>query len=56
MNELLAFAAITGLFWTSAVVWLDAYLPDMTYYLVVMIIALLSVVNIAVSVAVRPVY
>ena len=56
MNELLAFAALTGLFWTFGVAWLDAYLPDMTFYLVVMTIALLSVVNIAVSVAVRPVY
>ena len=56
MNELIAFAALTGIFWTSVVVWLDQYLPDLTYYLVVMVIALLAVVNIAVSVAVRPVY
>lgn len=56
MNELLAFSALTGLFWTSVIIWLDTQLSDMTYYLVVMVVALLSVVNIAVSVAVRSVY
>ena len=56
MNELLVFSGLTGLFWTSMVIWLDGYLPDVAYYAVIMVVALLSVVNIAVSVAVRPIY
>ena len=56
LNELLAYSVITGAVWSTTVIALDAYLPDLIFYLCVMCVAIISVVNISVSVVIRGAY
>ncbi len=56
LRELIAYSVITGLIWSATLMVLDAYLSDLTFYLCVMCIAIISVVNISVSVVIRSAY
>ena len=56
LNELVAYSIITGAIWSATLIGLDAYLSDLVFYLCVMCVAIISVVNISVSVVVRSAY
>ena len=45
-----------GLFWGGTVIWIDSYLSDLIFYLCVVVVAIISVVTIAVSVVIRQAY
>ena len=47
---------INGAIWSATLIGLDAYLSDLTFYLCVMCVAIISVVNISVSVVIRGAY
>ena len=55
-NELLLYAAVSGAIWGGTVIWLDGYLSDLIFYLCVGVVAIISVVTIAVSVVIRQAY
>tara|TARA_B100000683_G_scaffold226884_1_gene226057 strand:+ start:879 stop:2102 length:1224 start_codon:yes stop_codon:yes gene_type:complete len=55
-NELLLYAAVSGAIWGGTVIWLDSYLSDLIFYLCVGVVAIISVVTIAVSVVIRQAY
>ena len=55
-NELLLYAAVSGAIWGGTVIWLDGYLSDLIFYLSVGVVAIISVVTIAVSVVIRQAY
>ena len=55
-NELILHAAVSGAIWGGTVIWLDAYLSDLIFYLCVGSVAIISVVTIAVSVVIRQAY
>lgn len=55
-NELLLYAAVSGAIWGGTVIWLDSYLSDLIFYLWVGLVAIVSVVTIAVSVVIRQAY
>ncbi len=55
-NELLLYAAVSGAIWGGTVIWLDPYLSDLIFYLCVGVVAIISVVTIAVSVVIRQAY
>ena len=56
LKELVAYSVITGAIWSATLIGLDAYLSDLIFYLCVMCIAIISVVNISVSVVIRGAY
>ena len=56
LNELVAYSIITGAIWSATLIGLDAYLSDLVFYLCVMCVAIISVVNISVSVVVGSAY
>lgn len=56
LNELVAYSVVTGIIWSATLISLDAYLSDLIFYLCVMCVAIISVVNIAVSVVIRGAY
>ena len=56
LKELVAYSVITGAVWSATLIGLDAYLSDLIFYLCVMCIAIISVVNISVSVVIRGAY
>ena len=56
LKELVAYSVITGAIWSATLIGLDAYLSDLIFYLCVMCIAIVSVVNISVSVVIRGAY
>ena len=55
-NELLLYAAVSGAIWGGTVIWLDGYLSDLIFYLCVGVVAIISVVTIAMSVVIRQAY
>lgn len=55
-NELILYAAVSGAIWGGTVIWLDGYLSDLIFYLCVGVVAIISVVTIAVSVVIRQAY
>ena len=55
-NELIVHAAVSGATWGGTVIWLDGYLSDLIFYLCVCVVAVISVVTIAVSVVIRQAY
>ena len=55
-NELLLYAAVSGAIWGGTVIWLDSYLSNLIFYLCVGVVAIISVVTIAVSVVIRQAY
>jgi len=55
-NELILQAAVSGVVWSGTVIWLDAHLSDLVFYLSVGSVAIISVVTIAVSVVIRQAY
>jgi predicted signal transduction protein with EAL and GGDEF domain len=55
-NELILYAAVSGAIWGGTVIWLDAYLSDLIFYLCVGSVAIISVVTMAVSVVIRQAY
>ena len=55
-TELLLYAAVSGAIWGGTVIWLDSYLSDLIFYLCVGVVAIISVVTIAVSVGIRQAY
>ena len=55
-NELLLYAAVSGAIWGGTVIWIDSYLSDLIFYLCVGVVAIISVVTIAVSVVIRQAY
>lgn len=55
-NELILYAAVSGAIWGGTVIWLDAYLSDLIFYLCVGSVAIISVVTIAVFVVIRQAY
>ena len=55
-NELVLHAAVSGAIWGGTVIWLDGYLSDLIFYLCVCVVAVISVVTIAVSVVIRQAY
>ena len=55
-NELLLYAAVSGAIWGGTVIWLDGYLLDLIFYLCVGVVAIISVVTIAMSVVIRQAY
>ena len=55
-NELVAYSVITGAVWSATIIGLDAYLSDLVFYLCVMCVAIIAVVNISVSVVIRGAY
>ena len=56
LNELVTYSVINGSIWSATLIGLDAYLSDLTFYLCVMCVAIISVVNISVSVVIRGAY
>ncbi len=56
LNELVAYSVITGAVWSATIIGLDAYLSDLVFYLCVMCVAIIAVVNISVSVVIRGAY
>ena len=56
LNEFVAFSVVTGAIWSATLIGLDFYLSDLSFYLSVMCIAIISVVNISVSVFIRGAY
>ena len=56
LNELVTYSVINGAIWSATLIGLDAYLSDLTFYLCVMCVAIISVVNISVSVVIRGAY
>lgn len=56
LNELVSYSVVTGIVWSATVIALDAYLSDLIFYLCVMCVAIISVVNISVSVIIRGAY
>lgn len=56
LNELVAYSVVTGIIWSATLIGLDAYLSDLVFYLCVMCVAIISVVNVAVSVVIRSAY
>ena len=55
-KELLLYAAVSGAIWGGTVIWLDGYLSDLIFYLCVGVVAIISVVTIAMSVVIRQAY
>jgi len=55
-NELLLYAAVSGAIWGGTVIWLDGYLSGLIFYLCVGVVAIISVVTIAMSVVIRQAY
>jgi diguanylate cyclase (GGDEF)-like protein len=55
-NELLIYSAVSGGIWGGTVMWLDAHLSNLIFYLSVGVVAIISVVTIAVSVVIRQAY
>ncbi|MBL6908063.1 MAG: hypothetical protein ISR33_07930 [Luminiphilus sp.] len=55
-NELIVHAAVSGAIWGGTIIWLDGYLSDLIFYLCVCVVAVISVVTIAVSVVIRQAY
>ena len=55
-NELLLYAAVSGAIWGGTIIWHDSYLSDLIFYLCVGVVAIISVVTIAVSVVIRQAY
>ena len=53
LNELVTYSVITGAVWSATIIGLDAYLSDLVFYLCVMCVAIIAVVNISVSVVIR---
>ena len=56
LNELVAYSVITGAVWSATIIGLDAYLSNLVFYLCVMCVAIIAVVNISVSVVIRGAY
>jgi hypothetical protein len=56
LNELVAYSLVTGAIWAATLIALDRYLSDLIFYICVMCVAIISVVNIAVSVVIRSAY
>lgn len=56
LNELVTYSVITGAVWSATIIGLDAYLSDLVFYLCVMCVAIIAVVNISVSVVIRGAY
>ena len=56
LNELVAYSLVTGAIWAATLIALDSYLSDLIFYICVMCVAIISVVNIAVSVVIRSAY
>ena len=56
LNELVTYSVVTGAVWSATLIALDAYLSDLVFYLCVMCVAIITVVNIAVSVVIRSAY
>ena len=56
LNELVAYSVVTGAIWSATLIGLDNYLSDLVFYLCVMCVAIISVVNISVSVVIRGAY
>ena len=56
LNELVAYSLVTGAIWAARFIALDRYLSDLIFYICVMCVAIISVVNIAVSVVIRSAY
>jgi len=52
----LLYAAVSGAIWGGTVIWLNSYLSDLIFYLSVGVVAIISVVTIAVSVVIRRAY
>ena len=55
-NELLLYAAVSGAICGGTVIWIDSCLSDLIFYLCVGVVAIISVVTIAVSVVIRQAY
>ena len=53
LNELVAYSLVTGAIWAATLITLDRYLSDLIFYICVMCVVIISVVNIAVSVVLR---
>jgi len=56
LNELVTYSVVTGIIWSATLIGLDTYLSDLIFYLCVMCVAIISVVNISVSVVIRGAY
>lgn len=56
LNELFTHALLSGAVWSGTLIWLDAYLSDLIFYLCICVIVIVSVVTIAVSVVIRQAY
>ena len=56
LKELVTYSVVTGAIWSATLIGLDAYLSDLIFYLCVMCVAIISVVNISVSVVIRGAY
>jgi diguanylate cyclase (GGDEF)-like protein len=56
LNELVAYSLVTGAICAATLIALDRYLSDLIFYICVMCVAIISVVNIAVSVVIRSAY
>jgi diguanylate cyclase (GGDEF)-like protein len=56
LNELVAYSLVTVAIWAATLIALDRYLSDLIFYICVMCVAIISVVNIAVSVVIRSAY
>lgn len=54
--ELLVSAVLTGGAWSASVFWLDSLLSDEVFYLLILLVTIISVVTIAVTSVVREVY